>query len=110
MTILMWVLGAMAIQLVLTVFIVRFIRVGKARRALEDISGFDAPPLKVPESGRPVAVTHTYEELSALLTALSPEPGAGAATPQDDPAEAAPQSAPTSRPNFTLTRPEMRER
>lgn len=108
MTILIWVLGAMAIQLVLTVFIVRFIRVGKTRRALEGISGFDVPPLKVPESDRPVPMTRTYEELSALLTALSPRPDGEAATTLADPVEAAPQSDGTGRPGSTLSRPAIR--
>jgi hypothetical protein len=109
MTIVMWVLGAMAVQLVLTVFVVRFIRAGKARRAIKDMSDFDAPPPKVPESGRPVAVTHTYEELSALLTALSPLPDGEAFATPDDVTEGAPQSTPADRPNFTLPRTGIRE-
>lgn len=75
MTILLWALGVMAVQLAVAVFISKCISVGSGPRMVETGQDEAMDGFKFSGSGLPHAGAKSNASLSGLLTAVSPHLG-----------------------------------
>jgi hypothetical protein len=100
MKIAMLVLGVLATQVAVALFIARWIRAGKGPRLVEAVRGFAEPPGTASGAGPTHAAIDNYDDLAALLIALDPHAEKAAA--REDKEEGERASSSVTRPSNQL--------
>jgi hypothetical protein len=98
MTMVVWVVGAIAAQLAVALFLSKCIRAGKGPRVVEAGIGSSPPASAAGESVPAPAAVDSNVDLSALLTAVAPQAEEEVPSESSEPSATSPPRAPVAGP------------